>query len=215
MCLGVFINVFISLILPLIYSKNGLEFWYSSTLFVEINVPIFFASLLILGSLIGEINDETYEIDFILSKKATKKQLLFSKILSTIILNIISAIVVSLSLVIVIIYFLITDQQIIVLNNNISFYIGLIISGLVICIGAGVISTSFGYWAKTGIVTIASLFVLGCYILIFQLIFPLDTQGIPNWTNIMYFASIAINIVFPPLSLLAILGGTIAMERKL
>jgi hypothetical protein len=31
----------------------------------------------------------------------------------------------------------------------------------------------------------------------------------------MYFASIAINIVFPPLSLLAILGGTIAMERKL
>jgi hypothetical protein len=98
-----------------------------------------------LGSLIGEINDETYEIDFILSKKATKKQLLFSKILSTIILNIISAIVVSLSLVIVIIYFLITDQQIIVLNNNISFYIGLIISGLVICIGAGVISTSFGY----------------------------------------------------------------------
>jgi ABC-type transport system involved in multi-copper enzyme maturation permease subunit len=101
--------------------------------------------LLILGSFIGEINNETYEIDFLLAKRITKKQLLISKILTTSIMSITVAIIALLCVIPIIIYFTVTYSSIIILDNNITSFIGLIISVLVICFSSGAVASSFGY----------------------------------------------------------------------
>jgi hypothetical protein len=90
----------------------------------------------------------------------------------------------------------------------------LIISVLVICFSSGAVASSFGYWSRKGLITIMLIFLLGCYVLVFQLAFPLEIEGIPNWTHTTWFASIGINISFPPLCLFAIVGGILIMEGK-